>query len=70
MKKILLALCLALILSISLASCGGNNDKKDTDTTKNDGMITETGTDTNIVDRARSTVDGIGRDMSDMMGVK
>ena len=57
MKKMIAAFCLALILSLSLVSCGGNK-KGDTDTT-NDGMITETGTDTNVVDRARSMVDGV-----------
>lgn len=67
MKKIIAALCLTLILSISLVSCGGNkNDNNGTDTTKNDGMITETGSDTNIVDRARSMVDGVENDITRM----
>lgn len=66
MKKTIAALCLTLILSLSLISCGGNNDDKDTDTT-NEGMITETGTDTNIVDRARSMVDGVESGIDGMM---
>ncbi len=70
MKKTIAALCLSLILTLSLVSCGGNNNgDKDSDTT-NEGMITETGTDTNIVDRARSMVDGANgaNGMSGMMG--
>ena len=67
MKKAIAALCLALALSISLVACGKNNDNDATDTTKNDGMITETGTDTNIADRARSMVDGVE---SDIMGMR
>ncbi|MBR2388772.1 MAG: hypothetical protein IKB02_08405 [Clostridia bacterium] len=66
MKKTIAALCLTLILSLSLVACGGNNDDKDTDTT-NEGMITETGTDTNIVDRARSMVDGVESGIDGMM---
>ena len=68
MKKAIAALCLALALSLSIVSCGrSNDDNSGTDTTKNDGMITETGTDTNIVDRARSMVNGVE---SDMMGMR
>ena len=63
MKKTIAVLCLALALALPLASCGRNNNNKDTDTTKNDGMITETGTDTNIVDRAESMIDGIESDV-------
>ncbi len=66
MKKTIAALCLTLILSLSLVSCGGDNNK-DTDTT-NEGMITDTGTDTNIVDRARSMVDGAQSGIGGMMG--
>lgn len=67
MKKTIAVLCLALALALPLSSCGKNdNDGKDTDTTKNDGMITETGTDTNIVDRGKSIVNGVENDIMGM----
>lgn len=66
MKKVIAVLCIVLILSILLISCGGNNNN-DTNTT-NEGMITETGTDTNIVDRARSMIDGVESGIGNMMG--
>ena len=67
MKKIIITLCLSLILAIALVSCGKNNnnnnntsttEKNTTEaTTKNDGMITETGTDTSIIDNVESAVE-------------
>ena len=61
MKKFTAMLCLALLLVISLVSCGrnnNNNNNSNTDT-KNDGMITETGTDTNIIDDVESGIKGV-----------
>ena len=49
MKKIIIAMCLFLIISIALVSCGRNNNKdsKDTtDTKKSEGTMTDTATDT------------------------
>ena len=57
MKKITVMLCLALLLIISLVSCGRNNNNN-TDT-HNDGMITETGTDTNIIDDVESGIQDV-----------
>lgn len=61
MKKIIITLCLSLILIISLVSCGGkgNNDSQSSDT-KNEGMITDTGTDTNIIEGVESGVRNFG----------
>ena len=60
MKKIIITLCLALVLVISLVSCGRNNNDNNSSTdTQNDGMITETGTDTSIIDEVESGVKGI-----------
>lgn len=72
MKKIIIAMCLSLIIVITLVSCGrnNNNDSKEststtTDTMKNDGMITDTGRDTNIVDNVESMIGGIESDIKD-----
>ena len=64
MKKIIITLCLSLILIISLVSCGGkgNNDSQSSDT-KNEGMITDTGTDTNIIEGVESGVRNFGDDI-------
>ena len=62
MKKIIITLCLALVLVISLVSCGRNNNDNNSNggtDTQNDGMITETGTDTNIIDEVESGMKGI-----------
>ena len=61
MKKLIITLCLSLILAISLVSCGRNNNDNNNDSTdtKNEGMITETGTDTNIIDEVESGMKGI-----------
>ena len=69
MKKIIIALLMATLLTMALVSCscegmgnGGNgtdtNKKDTTDTTNSAGSITETGTDTNIVDRVESMITG------------
>ena len=69
MKKIIIALTIALLLIISLISCGGNNndnnnnDKDSTGTQENEGMITETGTDTNIIDNVESMFDTVESDI-------
>lgn len=65
MKKLIITLCLALILAVSLASCGknkNNNNSESTDT-KNDGVITETGTDTSIIDNVESGIKGVRDDI-------
>ena len=65
MKKLIITLCLALILAVSLASCGknkNNNNSESTDT-KNDGAITETGTDTSIIDNVESGITGVRDDI-------
>ncbi len=58
---------LILTLCMSLVACGNNNNNDDsngsdstptTTTTQNDGMITDTGTDTNIIDRVESGILG------------
>ena len=62
MKKIIITLCLTLILAISLVSCGRNNNDNNSNgstDTQNDGMITETGTDTSIIDEVESGMKGI-----------
>ena len=70
MKKIIITLCLSLIVAIALVSCGKNNNNNNNNTsttekntteatTKNDGMITETGTDTSIIDSVESAVETI-----------
>ena len=59
MKKFTVMLCLALLLVISLVSCGRNNNNTNNTDTKNDGMITETGTDTNIIDDVESGIKGV-----------
>ena len=67
MKKIIIALLVLSVFAITLASCScegmtGNSESTDTqkkettDTRESAGSITETGTDTNIVDRVESMV--------------
>ena len=63
MKKIIAVLAVVLALSLCLSSCIKNDNKTDTDTTNNEGMITDTGTNTDIVDRARSMIDDFRQDV-------
>ena len=68
MKKLIITLCLALILAVSLASCGknknnNNNNNSESTDTKNDGVITETGTDTSIIDNVESGIKGVRDDI-------
>ncbi len=65
MKKIIIALCLSLILIISLVSCGekDNNGGSQSSDTQNEGMITDTGTDTNIIEGVESGVRNFGDDI-------
>ena len=57
MKKIIIALCLSLIVTLSMASCTKNDDSAKSRMRVNDGKITETGTDTNIINRAETMLD-------------
>ncbi len=65
MKKIIITLCLSLMLAVSLVSCGNNNNNNESQSgqKKNDGMITETGTDTNIIEGVESGIKNFGDDM-------
>lgn len=65
MKKIIITLCLSLILIISLVSCGenDNNGSSQGSDTQNEGMITDTGTDTNIIEGVESGVRNFGDDI-------
>lgn len=63
MKKLIVALCLALILAVSLASCGKNSNNSESTDTKNDGVITETVTDTSIIDNVESGIKGVRDDI-------
>ena len=72
MKKLIVILLAVLILAVSLAACTPNNNGDNNEssgnatsapaTTKNEGMITDTGTGTNIIDRIES--DMVGTDSS------
>ena len=69
MKKLIVILLAVFILTATLASCtpNDNGDRDETttkittatpSTTKNEGMITDTGTGTNIIDRLESDIIG------------
>ena len=64
MKKIIITLALSLILTLSFTACGRNNDNNAGGSdTKNEGKITETGTDTNIIEGVESGIKNFGDDM-------
>jgi uncharacterized protein YdeI (BOF family) len=69
MKKLIVILLAMLILTVALAACtpNDNGDRNEStsksttavpSTTKNEGMITDTGTGTNIIDRLESDIIG------------
>jgi hypothetical protein len=69
MKKLIVILLAVLILTVALAACtpNDNGDRNEStsksttavpSTTKNEGMITDTGTGTNIIDRLESDIIG------------
>ena len=71
MKKLIVILLAVLILTVALAACtpgnkGDGNDSTSKTTTPpstaNPGIVTDTGTDTNIIDRIESDV--LGTDTS------
>lgn len=65
MKKLIIALLITATLLALLASCTGNGSGNGSDTTdtKNPGKVTETGSDTNIIDRVESGMDDIESDI-------
>ena len=65
MKKVIITLCLALFLITSFVSCGRNNNTNGNTDTKNEGVITETGSDTNIIDDVESGIKGVRDDIMD-----
>lgn len=78
-----LSICLILAIALVSCGKNNNNDSKDTttdtkrneqttnntttDTKKNDGMITDSGTGTNIIDRAENVITDV---VSDVFGTK
>ena len=69
MKKLIVILLAVLIITVALAACtpgnkgdGNESTNKTTEapTTMNPGIVTDTGTDTNIIDRIESDIIGTG----------
>ena len=69
MKKLIVILLAVLIITVALAACtpgnkgdGNESTNKTTEapTTMNPGIVTDTGTDTNIIDRIESDIVGTG----------
>ena len=69
MKKLIVILLAVFILTATLAACtpndNGDRDESTSNTTtatpsttKNEGMVSDTGTDTNIIDRIESDIVG------------
>ena len=54
MKNTIIALCLSALLALSLVSCTKNSTDTTSKARMNEGKVTETGTDTNIINRAET----------------